>query len=401
MATGIIPRVERVRVFDGNKACAYGVLLCKPDLVACVPITPMTPMVEAIWQYVANGQLNAELVAADGEINALSYCIGASAAGGRTFIGSSSQGLGYMYEAYLKAAGNRLPIVMALATRENAAPDGVVSSHQDFVCVRDGGWIQIVCEGAQEILDSMIMAYRLAEDPEILLPVNVCFDGYYLSYSTERVELPYQEDIDAFLAPLAGANRPKLCLEEPMTTPTNTGQELYVEWRYKHAMAQQKSKKKLDEIEKEFQSAFGRSYGGQIEEYRTEDAEIVMVTMGSQTGAIREVVDSRREKGEKIGLVKLRLFRPFPRERLVEALKGKRGIGIIDRNVIFGWQSGAVFIETKAALQQLQKQIPVAGFIAGIGGTDCSLEMVERAVDITKSAAEGKPFKETTWLNIE
>ncbi|MFC2012150.1 phenylglyoxylate dehydrogenase [Chloroflexota bacterium] len=401
MAARTTPRVEQVRVFDGNRACAYGVLLCKPDLVACVPITPMTPMVEAVWQYVADGRLNAELVAADGEINALSYCIGASAAGGRTFIGTAGQGLGYMYEAYLKAAGNRLPIVMALATRENAAPDGVVSSHQDFVTARDGGWIQIVCEGVQEILDSMIMAYRLAEDPEILLPVNVCFDGYYLSYLTERVELPYQEDVDTFLAPVASTDRPRLCLEDPLTVPTNTREELFAEWRYKHAAAQHKAKQKLEEIEREFQTAFGRSYGGQIEEYRTEDADIVMVSMGSQTGAIREVVDSRRDKGEKVGLVKVRLFRPFPRERLVEALKGKRGIGVIDRNVSFGWQSGTVFMETKAAIQNLPTRIPVAGFIAGIGGTDCSLEMVERAVDITQSAAEGKPFKETTWLNLE
>ena len=248
MTTKITPRVKQTRVYDGNRACAYGVLMCKPDLVSCVPITPMTPMVEAVWQYVADGKLDAELVAADGEINALSYCIGASAAGGRTFIGSASQGLGYMYEAYVKTAGNRLPVVMALSTRENAAPDGVVSAHQDFVTVRDAGWIQIVCEGVQEILDTMIMAYRLAEDPEILLPVNVCFDGYYLSYLTERVELPYEEDVDAFLAPVAGVNRPKLCLEDPLTVPTNTREELFAEWRHKHAVAQHKSKQKLEDI---------------------------------------------------------------------------------------------------------------------------------------------------------
>ena len=401
MATKITPRVEQVRVFDGNRACAYGVLLCKPDLVACVPITPMTPMVEAVWQYVADGKLDAELVAADGEINALSHCIGASAAGGRTFIGSASQGLAYMYEAYLKTSGNRLPVVMALATRENAAPDGVVSSHQDFVTARDGGWVQIVCEGVQEILDTMIMAYRLAEDPEILLPVNVCFDGYYLSYLTERIELPYQEDVDAFLEPVANTNRPRLCLEDPLTVPTNTRDDLFVEWRYKHAVALQKAKQKIDEIDREFQAAFGRGYGGQIEEYRTEDADIVMVNMGSQTGAIREVVDSRRENGEKIGLVKVRALRPFPRERLTTALAGKKAVGVIDRNVCFGWQSGTLFMETKAALQDLPAHIPVTGFIVGIGGTDFSLEMAERAVDTTKLAAEGKPHKETTWLNIE
>ncbi len=401
MVNKVTPRIEKIKVMDGNRACAYGVLLCRPDLVACVPITPMTPMVETIWQYVADGLLDAELVEADGELSGLSMAIGASAAGGRTFVGTSSQGLAYMYEPYLKASGNRLPIVMALATRESAAPDGVASSHQDFIGVRDGGWIQIVCEGVQEILDTVIMSYRLAEDPEILLPVNVCFDGYYLSYLTERVELPYQEDVDTFLEPVARANRPKLCLEDPLTTPSNVRDELYCEFRYKHCAAQQKAKGKIDEIDREFALAFGRSYGGQIEEYRSEDAETVIVTMGSQTGAVREEVDRRRELGEKVGLVKIRVLRPFPRERLVEALRGKRAVGVIDRNVCFGWQSGAVFMETKAALQDLPARIPVTGFIAGIGGTDCSPEMVEKAVNITQSAAEGKPHQEITWLNLE
>ena len=401
MAANIIPRIKEVRVYDGNRAGAYGLLLCKPDLVACVPITPMTPLVEAIWQYVADGKLDAELVEADGELSGLSAAIGASAAGARTFVGTSSQGLAFMYEAYLKASGNRLPIVMAIASREPGAPDGVVSSHQDFVGVRDGGWVQIVCESAQEILDSMIMAYRLAEDPEILLPVNICYDGYYLSYSTERVELPFEEDVDAFLSTVGSAHRPILCLENPMSTPTLVREELYCEFRYKHAMAQQRAKLKLDAIDKEFESAFGRGYGGQIEEYRTADAEIVMITMGSQTGAIREVVDLRRNKGEKVGLIKLRLLRPFPRERFVSALRGKRAVGVIDRNVCFGWQSGAVFMETKAALQELPERIPVTGFIAGIGGADCSMEMVEKAIDITQLAADGEPHQEVTWLNLE
>ncbi len=401
MTASITPRVKEVRVYDGNRAGAYGVLMCKPDLVACVPITPMTPLVEAVWQYVADGRLNAELVEADGELSGLSAAIGASAAGGRTFVGTSSQGLAFMYEAYLKAAGNRLPIVMVIASREPGAPDGVVSSHQDFVGVRDGGWVQIVCESAQEIMDSVIMAYRLAEDTEILLPVNICYDGYYLSYSTERVELPFEEDVDAFLAPLASAARPVLCMEEPMSTPTLVREELFCEFRYKHAAAQHKAKQKLDAIDAEFKSAFGRGYGGQIEEYRTADADVVMVTMGSQTGAIREVVDLRREKGEKVGLIKIRLLRPFPRERFAAALKGKKGVGVIDRNVCFGWQSGAVFMEAKAALQDLPERVAVTGFIAGIGGADCSIDMVEKAVSIAQSAAEGKPHQEITWLNLE
>jgi phenylglyoxylate dehydrogenase alpha subunit len=401
MTISTTPRIKEVRTLDGNKACAYGVLLCKPDLVACVPITPMTPMVEAVWQYVADGLLDAELVEADGEINGLSEAIGASSAGGRTFVGTAAQGLAYMYEAYLKTSGNRLPIVMALATRENAAPDGVLSSHQDFVTARDGGWIQLVCEGVQEVLDTTIMAYRLAEDPEILLPVNVCFDGYYLSYLTERVELPYQEDVDAFLAPVTNAWRPKLCLEDPLTVPTNTREELFAEWRYKHARAHQRAKQKIEEIAREFETVFGRYHGGLIDTYRSEDADIVLISMGSQTGAIREVVDARREKGEKIGLIKVRSFRPFPRERLAEALKGKKAVGVISREVCFGWQSGVLFVETKAALQDLPERIPVTGFVVGIGSCDCSLEMAERAVSITQLAAEGKPHQETTWLNLE
>ncbi len=401
MTGKMTPRTKEVRVLDGNKACAYGVLLCKPDLVACVPITPMTPLVEAIWQYVADGKLNAELVEAEGELSGLSTAIGASSAGGRTFVGTSGQGLAFMFEAYLKAAGSRLPIVMAIASREAAAPDGVVSSHQDFVSVRDAGWVQIVCEGTQEVLDTLIMSYRLAEDPEILLPVNVCYDGYYLSYSTERVELPYDEDVDTFLKPLSAFNRPRLCIEEPLTVPTNTSGDLFCEFRYKHALAHYRTRTKMDEIDREFSDLFGRGYGGQIEEYRSEDAETVIVTMGSQTGAVREIVDARRDRGERVGLVKIRLFRPFPGERLAQALKRKRAVGVIDRNVCFGWQSGSVFMETKAALQDLEDRIPVAGFIAGIGGTDLSIDMVERAFDIVHLAADGKPYQKVTWLNLE
>jgi len=395
------PRTEAIRVLDGNKACAYGVLLCKPDLVACVPITPMTPLVEAIWQYVADGKLSAELVEADGELSGLSAAIGASAAGGRTFVGTSGQGLAFMFEAYLKAAGNRLPIVMAIASRETAAPDGVVASHQDFVTVRDGGWIQIVCESAQEVLDTVIMSYRLAENPEILLPVNVCYDGYYLSYSTERVELPYASDVDAFLQPVANVKRPTLCVEEPLTVPTNTSGDIFCEFRYKHAQAHSKAKGLMDEIDLEFAERFGRGYGGQIEEYRSWDADVAIVSMGSQTGAVREVVDVLRERGERVGLVKLRLFRPFPRERLAKALSGKKAVGVIDRDVCFGWQSGSLFMETKAALQDLPQRIPVTGFIAGIGGTDLSTDMVERAFSVARLPSEGKTYQEITWLNLE
>jgi len=306
-----------------------------------------------------------------------------------------------MYEGYVKVSGSRLPIVMVLATREMAAPDGVLGSQQDFIGVRDAGWIQCVVEGVQEILDSIIMAYRLAEDPEILLPVNVIYDGYYLSHLSERVEVPYQEDVDAFLLPVTNSSRPRLCLEDPLSMPCQPAGNLFHEYRYKHCAAQDRAKQKIDEIDREFQATFGRSYGGLIEEYRTEDADIVLMSMGSCTGAIREVVDSKREQGEKVGLIKVRFLRPFPRERLAEALRGKKAVGVIDRSVCFGWNCGPLFIESKAAAHDLPTLIPMVGFVAGIGGTDIRIEDIERATSITQLAAEGKPHKEVTWLNLE
>lgn len=399
-----MPKIQaETKVLEGNAAVAYGATLCRPDVIAAFPITPATSVLEYLYRFSAERLLDAEMIEAEGENSALSAVMGASAAGARTFTATSSMGLAFMFDAYLAVSGSRLPVVMPLAMREQPMPLALASGTSDAFTVKDGGWIQIYVESCQEILDSIIMAYRLAEDTDILLPVNICYLGFYLSYLSQRVEIPSQEQVDAFLAPLKNMQRVKLCLEEPLTFPAEIApaDPVFAEYRYKHCAAMERAKQKWDEIDREFGDAFGRSYGGQIEQYRTEDAEIILVTMESTTGTARVVIDSKRDEGLKVGLVKIRMFRPFPRERLIEALRGKKAIGVIDRHVNFGWNCGHCFVELKTALSGLTASIPLIGFIDGMAGTDITTEHIERAVDIIDAAAQGKPAKETTWLAIE
>ncbi len=399
-----MPKIRaETKVLEGNAAVAYGVTLCRPDVIAAFPITPATSVLEYLYSFSAEGLLDAEMIEAEGENSALSAVMGASAAGARTFTTTSSMGLAFMFDVYLAVSGSRLPVVMPLAMREQPMPLTLAAGTSDAFTVKDGGWIQIYVETCQEILDSIIMAYRLAEDKDILLPVNICYLGFYLSYLSQRVEIPAQEEVDAFLAPLKKMQRVKLCLEEPLTFPAEIApaDPVFAEYRYKHCAAMERAKQKCDEIDKEFEAAFGRSYGGQIEEYRTEDAEIILVTMESTTGTARVVIDSKRDEGLKVGLVKIRMFRPFPREKLIEALSGKKAIGVIDRHVCFGWNCGQCFVELKALLSDLEAPVPLVGFIDGMGGADITKEHIERAVGIIDAAAQGKTVKETTWLALE
>jgi len=393
----------QVRVLDGNRAGAYGVLLCRPDVVATYPITPQTPLVETLYKFEAEGLIDMELVEPEGENSAMAILIGACAAGGRTFTATSSQGLSFMNDAYLLAAGNRFPIVMAIGMREQVSPHGVFAGQQDAVLVKDHGWIQIFAESCQEILDSIIMAYRLAEDSAVLLPVNVCYEGFYLSHHSQRVEIPRQEEVDDFLAPLKGMERLKWTLEDPMVFSSYTvPPELFTEYRYKMCAAHGRAKGKLDEIDREFARRFGRSYGGQIEEYRTEDADIVIVTMGCSTGTARVVVDRKREEGVKVGLVKVRMFRPSPRERLIKALNGKKAVGVIDRSVCYAWNCGHNFVELKALAGDLTQPAPrLLDFICGLGGGDITDRQVADVIDRTAAAATGQRHDEVTWLALE
>jgi len=391
----------KVRVMTGNAAAAYGAMLCRPDVATSYPITPMSEVAEQFSAFRADGLVDTEMVEVEGENSAMNVVAAASVAGGRTFTATSSWGLVFMYDAVQQTSGFRAPVVMAIANRETPGILAVSGGQQDIISTRDSGWIQVIVEEGQEILDTIIMAFRLAEDYDIQLPVMVNYDGFYLSYLASAVEIPEREDVDQFLAPLKSQpERPKLVPGEPRGYGTHGIEVGFVELRYKHCAAMDRATRKLDEIDKEFGKYFGRSYGGQIEEYLTEDAEIILLTSGSTAGTARTVVEAKRAEGIKVGLVKLRLFRPFPRERLVEALKGRKAIGVIDRSIGFGWNCGPMYMEVRALTPEIGI-VPMLSYIDGLANLDITIPHIEKVIDEIHVAAQGKPYQEVTWIPLE
>jgi pyruvate ferredoxin oxidoreductase alpha subunit len=391
----------QVKVITGNAAAAYAAMLCRPDVVTSYPITPMSEVAEQLSAFHADGLLDAEMVEVEGENSAMNVVAAASITGARTFTATSSWGLAFMYDAVQQASGFRAPVVMAIANRETPGILAVSGGQQDIISTRDTGWIQIIVEDCQEIFDTIIMAFRLAEDYDIQLPVMVNYDGFYLSYLAQAVEIAEMEDVAKFLEPLIQQpKRPTLCPGQPRGAGTHGIEVGFVELRYKHCQALERAAAKLDEIDKGFGEFFGRSYGGQIEEYRTEDAEIVLVASGGAAGTARTVVDAKRKKGMKVGLVKLRLFRPFPRRRLIEVLRGKKAIGIIDRSVNFGWNCGPLYSEIRALSPEIGIT-PMLSYIDGLANLDIISPHIERIADETLAAARGKPYQEVTWIPLE
>lgn len=390
----------QVVVIDGNKAAAWGVRLSKPQILAAYPITPQTPLVEYLSQFVADGDLDADMVEVESEHSALSVLQGASLAGARVFTGTAGQGLCFMFEPYVRTSSMRLPVVMCLATRETLTPQSVWGGQQDAILVREAGWLQLFVEDNQEILDTVIMAYRIAEHPEILLPINVCYDGFYLSHMSERVEIPDQELVDSFLPPYTSKHA-VLDPDNVMSVDPLTPGDLLMEYRYKHLEAMHKAKTVIEDVHREFAQVFGRRYGGLIEEYRMDDAEIAIVAMGSPVGTARVAVDAARDRGIPIGLVKLKSLRPFPRERLASALRNVKAIGVMDKNVCYGWSTGVVYVELRAALKDVKNSPPMVDFIDGLGGSDITLVHFARAIDVIQAAANGKIEREVTWLGLE
>lgn len=386
-----------IQVLNGNRAAAIGAALCRPDIIAAYPITPQTPIVEYLADFVTEGSLDSSVSEVESELSAMSVVTGASLAGSRVFTASASQGLSLMYEPYFRASTLRLPVVMAVANREMISPQTLWGGPQDSLTVRDAGWLQVYVEDNQEILDTMIVAYRLAEDQNVLLPINVCFDGFYLSHMSERVEIPSQEDVDAFL-PSYNPTHIILDPKRPMAVDPLTNGYLLTEYRMKHMMAQQNALELFEKLDKEYGEKFGRSYGGAIEEYRLEDAEYVIVTMGSMTGVAKECVDKAREAGKKIGLIKMRLVRPFPCDRIAAALAGKKGYGVVDRNVSFGWNTGIIYEEILASMNRAGQYVPSIPFIAGLGGEDITAEHIDLAIEKICNG-EGAEKHETVWLN--
>lgn len=387
------------KVVTGNAAAAYAAMLCQPDVIAAYPITPSTEILEVLYGFQAEGLITGEMVEPEGEHSVMSILIGASISGGRTFTATSSQGLFFMYEPLIFASAHRLPIVMVNVNRETT-PAAVASSGQDIHMVKDNGWIQLHGESCQEILDMIIMSYRLAEDPDILVPITVAYDGYYLSYRSEAVDIPTQEQVRAFLPP-RNMVAPVITPDEPMTMQPGMPTRIFTEYRVKHMEAMQRSMTRMEALEDEFAEIFGRTYGGVIEEYRCDDADIILLTLGSCAGTAQVMIDEKRSAGIKAGMMRVRMYRPFPKDQLAEKLKGRKAIGVIDRDVSFGWNSGHLFVETKAALNDLPgERIPLLNFIGGLNGADITVKHMERAVDDVHRAAQGHDYETVTFFEL-
>lgn len=380
----------------GNTAAYTGASLCRPDLIAAYPITPQSSVVEGLAQMVYDGKLDSNFVQVESEHSAMSVVQGAAAAGGRVFTATSAQGLALMYEPYFRMSTLRIPMVMAIATREMTSPETIWSGQQDAMSVREAGWIQMYCESNQEILDMMIQGYMIAEDPRVQLPVNICYDGFYSSHLIEGLEIPAQEDVDAFLPPHSGYTY--LDPGHPQALDPLTPGELMLQYRKEHLDAMTRALTVIDEVDARFASSFGRSYGGLIEEYEMEDADVVIITIGGMSGTGKDAVDAAREQGIKAGLIKLRFVRPFPAQRLAVALAGKKAFAVVDRSVSFGWSRGPMYMETKAAVADADERYASFSAIGGLGGADLSFDhmlgVIRKLDEIKNEPGEREPL----WL---
>lgn len=386
-----------IKALTGNKAATAGAALSRPDLIAAYPITPQSSVVEGLADLVHNGELNSNLVQVESEHSAMSVVQGAAAASGRVFTATSAQGLALMYEPYFRMSTLRLPMVMALATREMTSPETIWSGQQDAMSVREAGWIQIFCDSNQEILDMIIQGYMISEHPDVLIPVNICYDGFYSSHLIEGVDVPTAEEVDAFL-PAPTFNHAVLDPRTPMALDPLTPGNILMKYRKTHLEAMQKAIDIIDAVDAKFTAQFGRSYGGCISEYRCEDADVVIVTVAGMTGAGIDAVDMARENGIRAGLIKLRVMRPFPAAKIAAALKGKKAFAAIDRSVSFGWSQGPVHMEIKAAVADLDEKFMHFSVIGGLGGADISVDELCDCIAYMDRCKDEAGEHETRWL---
>lgn len=378
-----------LKVMTANKAIAEAVRLARPPVIPVYPITPQTSISEYLAQFVADGDIDSEYIMVESEHTSMSAAIGASGTGVRVFTATSSQGLALMHEVLFAAAGLRLPIVMANANRALAAPLSIWNDHQDSISQRDTGWIQIYVEDGQEALDSILRSYKISEDKDVLLPSMVCLDGFILTHTVEPVDIPSQEDVDSFL-PKYVPEHTYLDPERPMSIGTLADPNYYMETRYEMELAMERSMDVIKKVNKEFSEIFGREYGS-VEEYRCDDAEIILITMGSLCSTIRDVVDELRKDGEKVGMLKVRTYRPFPKEDIYKAIKNANKVAVLDKNITFG-VGGALYTDIKSSISD----VDLYGFIVGLGGRDITPVHIKDIVNKTKN-----PTQDITWIGLK
>lgn len=386
---------EKLQVLTGHQAVAEAMRQIEPDVVAAYPITPQSEIMHYFAEYVANGRVNTELVTVESEHSAMSACVGASVAGARTMTATASQGLALMIEIVYIAASMRCPIVMAIANRALSGPINIHCDHSDAMLGRDAGAAQLFAEDAQEAYDFMVMAQRIAEHEDVLLPVWVNLDGFTLTHTADVVELLEDELVKDFV----GEYHPKyplLDVDHPTTQGPFALPEYYFELKRQQVDAMENVSRVLLEVQAEFSRVSGREYQGFFEPYQLDDAEYAIVVMGSTAGTAKEAVDTLREQGEKAGLLKLWSFRPFPREELAEALGGNSAVAVLDRALSFG-SFGPLYLEVSSALYDSEQKPRLYNYTYGLGGRDTSARQLE---EVFRQIEDEQLSKEMHYIGL-
>ncbi|MGI5824819.1 MAG: pyruvate ferredoxin oxidoreductase [Bacillota bacterium] len=371
---------------SGNEAVAYAMRQINPDVFAAFPITPSTEIPQYYAQYVADGRVDTEYVTVESEHSSMSTCIGAAAAGVRAVTATSSCGLAYMYELLYVAASCRLPITLACVNRALSGPININNDHSDSMGARDAGWIQIYAENNQEAYDNYLQAMRISEASDVRLPIMVCQDGFITSHAVENILLEDDEAVKEFV----GEYKPENYLlkhENPLAVGPYDVSNYYMEHKMQEAVAMQNAKKQILAVAADFEKTFGRKYGF-FEEYMMEDAEIALVLIGSTAGTAKHCIKQLREKGVKAGLVKVRVFRPFPAEELAQALSGCKAVAVMDKSEGFNACGGPLFAETRSACYDLHDRPQMINIVYGLGGRDVAVEDIERIFERLQKIAE-------------
>ncbi|MFH1313351.1 MAG: pyruvate ferredoxin oxidoreductase [Candidatus Eisenbacteria bacterium] len=389
---------KTVIALTGNDAVAEAMRQVNPDVVAAYPITPQTELMHKFADYVSDGWVKTEFVLVESEHSAMSAAVGASAAGARVMTATSANGLALMWEILYIAASTRCPIVMGVVNRALSAPINIHCDHSDSMGARDAGWIHLHSENSQEAYDNTVQAVRIAENRDILLPVMVCLDGFILSHTLEPVELLKDATVQNFIGDFKPVHD-LLNTDKPMTFGPLDFHDFYFEHKIPQIEAMKKAPEVIRSVAAEFESLSGRHYG-LVERYFTDDAERIIVAIGSTCGTTKAVVDKLRADGQKVGLLKIRSFRPFPYAEVREALSGAKAVGVLDRSHSFGAQGGPVMIETRCALYH-NAEVPIKGYIYGLGGRDMSAALVEQAFEELKAlVSSGRSSDEIGFLGV-
>ena len=377
------------KFLSGNEAFAEGIRLAKPQVISAYPITPQTIVVERLSEMVEDKSLKAEFIHVESEHSALSCAMGASAVGARAFTATSSQGLLYMAECLTYAYGGRFPIVMMNANRSTALPWNIYGDQRDSISLLDSGWIQAYAENAQESLDLALMSYYVAEDKRVSTPFMANLEGFVLTYTYEVVDVPTKKQADEFLPPFKTEN--KLDLNNPKNLAFSAGPAQNTVFKYKEHIGLLNAKEVIGEAEEKFAKIFGRKYSGLTEEYRTDDADYIIVTLGSIAGLVRETVDKLRNDGKNVGLLRIRYLRPFPNEEIAGALKNAKAAAVLEKDISFG-NEGTVYTNVNSAIKKQNINIPTSNYIGGLGGKNISEAEIENIFSDIESGKTGVTF---------